>query len=97
MSPRKDTRCALRELTRESRVLAMKHSMPKNVREKDSWDQEKQINEERQRRQRSESPIIFPLVLNQRQETSRSCDDTWAGITTLSIFIPRVLDLTSAE
>lgn len=34
MSPRKDTRCALRELTRESRVPGMKHGTPKNVRER---------------------------------------------------------------
>lgn len=38
VSPRKDTRCALRELTRESRVLPMKHETPKNVREKDGWN-----------------------------------------------------------
>lgn len=35
VSPRKDTRCALRELTRESRVPAMKHGTSVNVREKD--------------------------------------------------------------
>lgn len=38
VSPRKDTRCALRELTRESRVLPMKHGTPKNIREKDGWN-----------------------------------------------------------
>lgn len=34
VSPRKDTRCALRELTRESRVLSMKHGTSEDVRKK---------------------------------------------------------------
>lgn len=46
VSPRKDTRCALRELTRESRVPAMKHGTLKNVRETDDWHEEGQINGE---------------------------------------------------
>lgn len=37
VSPRKDTRCALRELTRESRVPSMKHGTPEDVRKKDDY------------------------------------------------------------
>lgn len=49
MSPRKDTRCALRELTRESRVPAMKHGISANAREKDGWAKERQINRKGER------------------------------------------------
>lgn len=61
VSPRKDTRCALRELTRESRVLSMKHGTPENVRKKDGWNEEKLDREREKERRMDFSPLFFCL------------------------------------
>lgn len=79
VSPRKDTRCALRELTRESRVSTMKHGTSANASEKDGQDKERWIDrqsrrekpteidrkkeKEQKRRKEKDTAVNFPRLL----------------------------------